>query len=85
MTSFKDIPTVKYIYAEVIGNKHKMQLFAILALHTRSSADAEGLHDTPQIQNITLKKACNRGMTFKDSRSSQLLLLDRPYTSITSC
>jgi len=34
---------------------------------TRSSADAEGLRDVSQIQNIPLEKACNRGMTFKDT------------------
>ena len=32
---------------------------------SKSSADAERLCDTPQIQNITLEKACNMGMTFK--------------------
>jgi len=29
------------------------------ALKTRSSADADGLHDTSQIRKITLEKACN--------------------------
>jgi len=35
---------------------------------TRSSADAEELHDVPQIQNITPKKVYSREreMTFKD-------------------
>ena len=32
---------------------------------TRSSANAEGPRDAPQIRNIALEKACNRGMTFK--------------------
>jgi len=35
---------------------------------TRSSADAEGLHDMPQIRKITLAKGCNRATTFKDTQ-----------------
>jgi len=35
---------------------------------TRSYADAKGLHDKPHIWNITLEKACNTGMTFKDTQ-----------------
>jgi len=35
---------------------------------TRSSADAEGPRDAPQIQNIALEKTCNREMTFKDTQ-----------------
>ena len=45
---------------------------------TRSSADAKGPRDAPQIRNIALEKVCNRGRTFKDTqdeRSPQLLLL----------
>ena len=34
----------------------------------RSSADAEGPRDAQQILNITLGKACNRRMTFKDTQ-----------------
>ena len=32
----------------------------------RSSAEAEGTRDAPQIRNIALEKACNTGMIFKD-------------------
>jgi len=35
---------------------------------TRSSADAEGLHDMPQIGNVVLGKVCNKGITFKDTQ-----------------
>jgi len=35
---------------------------------TRSSSDVEGPHNMPQIQNITFEKACNRGITFKDTQ-----------------
>jgi len=35
---------------------------------TRSNADAEAPCDAPKIQNITPEKACNRGMTFKDTQ-----------------
>jgi len=31
---------------------------------TRNTTDAEGPHDVPQVRNIALEKACNRGMTF---------------------
>jgi len=34
---------------------------------TRSSADAEGPRDAPQIRNIAHEKVCNRRMTFKDT------------------
>jgi len=34
---------------------------------TRSTADAEGLHDMPQIQKIAFEKTCNRKVTFKDT------------------
>jgi len=34
----------------------------------RALADAEGLRDAPQIPKIALEKACNRGMTFKDTQ-----------------
>ena len=39
---------------------------------TRSSAEAEGPRDAPQIRNITLEKACNRGMTFKDTQDHSI-------------
>ena len=39
-----------------------------LQAYTRSSADAEGQRDAPQIRNIALEKACNKGMTFKDTQ-----------------
>jgi len=35
---------------------------------TRSSADAQGPRDEPQIPKITLEKAFNRGMTLKDTQ-----------------
>jgi len=35
---------------------------------SKSSADAEGPRDAPQIRNIALEKACNRGITFKQWR-----------------
>ena len=34
---------------------------------TRRSADADRLHDAPQILNIALEKACNSGMTLNVS------------------
>ena len=48
---------------------------------TRSSADAEGPRDAPQIRNIALAKACNRWMTFKDTQGH----CNCCYLSITSC
>jgi len=38
----------------------------------------------PQILNIAHEKACNMGMTYKDTQGHyvQLLLLDEPYMSI---
>jgi len=35
---------------------------------TKSSADAVGSRDAPQIRNIALEKACNREMIFKDTQ-----------------
>jgi len=35
---------------------------------TRSSVDAVRPHYVPQLQNIALEKACNKGMTFKDTQ-----------------
>ena len=35
---------------------------------SRCSADADEQPDTPQIRNIALEKACNSGMTFKDTQ-----------------
>ena len=38
--------------------------------NTRSSADAVHgyARDAPQVQNIALKKACNKGMTLEDTQ-----------------
>ena len=35
---------------------------------TKSSADAEGSRDAPEIRNIAHEKACNRETTFKDTQ-----------------
>jgi len=39
-----------------------------MAENTRSSANADGPHDMPQIRNIALEKLCNRGMTLNDAQ-----------------
>jgi len=58
-------------------------LYALRLLgNTRSSAEKP--RDAPQIRNVVFEKACNTGMTFKDTQG-HYLLLDRQYTSITSC
>ena len=36
--------------------------------YTTTSADAEKPLDAPQIRNIALEKACNRGTSFKDTQ-----------------
>jgi len=36
---------------------------------TRRPADTEGPCDVPQVRNIAHEKACNRGMTFKDTQA----------------
>jgi len=36
--------------------------------NARSSADAKGSRDAPQIRDIALEKACNKEMTFKDTQ-----------------
>jgi len=40
----------------------------IQSYSTGSSAGAERSRDAPQMRNIALEKACNRGMTFKDTQ-----------------
>jgi len=40
----------------------------LLTGNTRSSADADRLHNTPKILYIALEKASNRGINFKDTQ-----------------
>ena len=51
-----------YICGRQLSTKFMRQFSNI----NRSHADAEGLHDVPQMQNIAPKKACNEGTTFTD-------------------
>jgi len=41
----------------------------VLTRETRSSANVDGWRDASQIRTVTFERACNRGMTFKDTRS----------------
>jgi len=50
-------------------NTDKMQYLWSKWNQTRTSADAEQRSYAPQIRSTTLEKACNRRMTFKDTRS----------------
>jgi len=49
---------------------------------TRNSADAQGLRDAPQIQNIALQNACNRATIQGHSRSVSGLLLQHLYLAL---
>ena len=49
--------------------RYDLHLFGILSgKSTTSSADAEGPRDAVQIRNSALEKACDSGMTFKDTQ-----------------
>jgi len=61
----------------------KVLIWHCIRVNTRSSVDAEGPRDAPQIRNIALEKACNSGITFNDTHSLQSLLLDRSYALLS--
>jgi len=46
----------------------KYPVYYSVARVTRSSADAEKLHDAPQIRNIAFENTCDRKKTFKDTQ-----------------
>ena len=46
----------------------KGKVITISIISTRSSANAEVPCDAPQVRNIALEKACNRGLTFEDTQ-----------------
>ena len=71
--------------ASLTDEDSTIEIHSLGAPELLQSADAEGPRDAPQIQDITLKRLAIGNDLQGHSRSLQLLLLEGPYTSITSC
>jgi len=58
--------------------KHALKI-SMWIVQTVQDADAEGPHDMPQIWNIAIGKACNRGITFNNTQGhySQAIVANR--------
>ena len=63
----RDVQNISSSHAPMLTTRFSLSVYrheTSTTAKTRISADAEGPRDAPQIRNIALEKACNRGMTY---------------------